>query len=341
MADRFNDSHEVVEIGGSYPTNDSSSREHRSIDLVHGSNAETVPIGSSNGEAIDPPANNQSIVNERNRLEHETDREEPIDSSAQLISTQLRERGSEHIKRIGRSFNILDRLFRRSDGTSRQRAGILYGFGYDGVFSNMSAKPEAASSQGETEQQDIPPTYDEAAADMAPSYYGMNLNGTGDLGYDDICIEGLPVGNMANFLWNLIVSTSFQFIGFLITYILHTSHAAKQGSRFGLGLTFIGYSYSMIPNNVMNKIGKNKTPNRVDLSDPNEFDDLDVTNSQSPPSSHQFQSNLNHGLEEETKDLPFLAVVVGFAGLFLSIKSIYNYIQVKKLERKYLEQERV
>lgn len=38
---------------------------------------------------------------------------------------------------------------------------------FDGVFSNLSAKPDTTETEGNNEQ-DIPPTYDEAAADMAP-----------------------------------------------------------------------------------------------------------------------------------------------------------------------------
>lgn len=41
----------------------------------------------------------------------------------------------------------------------------------------------------------------------------------------------------------MLVSMSFQFVGFLLTYLLHTSHAAKHGSRAGLGITLIQYSF--------------------------------------------------------------------------------------------------
>ena len=34
---------------------------------------------------------------------------------------------------------------------------------------------------------------------------------------------------------------SFQFVGFLLTTLLSTSHAAKNGSRAGLGITLIQY----------------------------------------------------------------------------------------------------
>ena len=38
---------------------------------------------------------------------------------------------------------------------------------------------------------------------------------------------------------------SFQFVGFLLTYLLHTTHAAKNGSRAGLGVTLIQYGFYM------------------------------------------------------------------------------------------------
>jgi hypothetical protein len=41
----------------------------------------------------------------------------------------------------------------------------------------------------------------------------------------------------------MLVSCSFQFVGFLLTYLLHTTHAAKHGSRAGLGITLIQYSF--------------------------------------------------------------------------------------------------
>ena len=51
-------------------------------------------------------------------------------------------------------------------------------------------------------------------------------------------------GNFFTFFWNVIVSVSFQFVGFLLTYVLHTTHAAKYGSRVGLGLTLIQFGFS-------------------------------------------------------------------------------------------------
>jgi hypothetical protein len=45
------------------------------------------------------------------------------------------------------------------------------------------------------------------------------------------------------FLVNMFISFFFQLVGFLLTFLLHTSHAAKYGSRAGLGLTLIQYGF--------------------------------------------------------------------------------------------------
>jgi len=39
---------------------------------------------------------------------------------------------------------------------------------------------------------------------------------------------------------------SFQFVGFFLTYLLHTSHATKNGSKTGLGMTFISMGFQMM-----------------------------------------------------------------------------------------------
>jgi len=43
----------------------------------------------------------------------------------------------------------------------------------------------------------------------------------------------------------MLVSVSFQFVGFLLTYLLHTTHAARLGSRAGLGITLIQYGFAL------------------------------------------------------------------------------------------------
>lgn len=56
-------------------------------------------------------------------------------------------------------------------------------------------------------------------------------------------VDDLPTGSWYLFAANVFISWFFQFIGFLFTYLLHTTHAAKYGSRVGLGLTLIQFGF--------------------------------------------------------------------------------------------------
>jgi hypothetical protein len=62
---------------------------------------------------------------------------------------------------------------------------------------------------------------------------------------DEVYVDGLPVGSVFSFVWNGMISMSFQVVGFLLTYLLHTTHAAKNGSKAGLGLTLVQYGFYM------------------------------------------------------------------------------------------------
>ncbi|EPQ26021.1 uncharacterized protein PFL1_06474 [Pseudozyma flocculosa PF-1] len=157
-------------------------------------------------------------------------------------------------------------------GQSRRPRVMGGGIGQDGVFANLNAKPErprrngASGSEDRGEDDDLaedtlPPTYEVAAADATPPYWETTILGTASglhplangLGWvpggahvgaiEDLIIEGLPVGNVFGFAWNMMVSMTFQFVGFLLTYLLHTSHAARCGSRAGLGITLIQYGF--------------------------------------------------------------------------------------------------
>lgn len=62
---------------------------------------------------------------------------------------------------------------------------------------------------------------------------------------DEVYVDGLPVGSAFSFVWNAMISMSFSLVGFLLTYLLHTTHAAKNGSRAGLGVTLVQYGFYM------------------------------------------------------------------------------------------------
>ncbi|KAL1582234.1 hypothetical protein WHR41_09101 [Cladosporium halotolerans] len=122
--------------------------------------------------------------------------------------------------------------------------GRVYGGGNasDGVWANLNAKPRAGEDVEEK-----PPTYEQAAADATPPYWETTVlspfSTTGDP--NDVFVDGLLVGSFFSFIWNALISMSFQLIGFLLTYLLHTTHAAKHGSRAGLGITLVQYGFQM------------------------------------------------------------------------------------------------
>jgi hypothetical protein len=123
----------------------------------------------------------------------------------------------------------------------------------DGVFANVTAKPQAArvvrTEDGdvhlvpEDNQKESPPSYLEAQADAVPPYWETTIHAPGLDAGGDMIIDDLPSGSFLIFCLNVFISFFFQFVGFLLTYLLHTSHAAKFGSRAGLGLTLIQYGF--------------------------------------------------------------------------------------------------
>ncbi|PWN23751.1 hypothetical protein BCV69DRAFT_8950 [Microstroma glucosiphilum] len=152
-----------------------------------------------------------------------------------------------------------------ANGEQNPRRRVMGGgLGQDGVFANLNAKPETrrrrannGGSEDRGEDDDLaddvlPPTYEIAAADAAPGYWETTIApgglgwtpGGGNVGdLEDLILEGLPIGNVFGFAWNLLVSVCFQFVGFLLTYLLHTTHAARCGSRAGLGITLLQYGF--------------------------------------------------------------------------------------------------
>ena len=171
----------------------------------------------------------------------------------------------------------------------------------------------------------IQQTYEQAAADAVPPYWETTILAPGLGGPDEVYVDGLPVGSVFSFIWNGMISTSFQLVGFLLTYLLHSTHAAKNGSRAGLGITLIQYGFYMktvpgtdAPANMGGPDGYAAPP------DPNshEFEDTDVTEG---------------GGFGDVSGGEWLAYVLMVVGWFILIRSTVEFLRARRHEQLVLQ----
>jgi len=235
---------------------------------------------------------------------------------------------------------------------ARPRGG---GTDNDGVFANVTAKPAPPvtlrTEDGEVyivpeeTQQEAPPSYIAASADAAPSYWdtvvhapsGIDING-------DMIIDELPTGSVLVFVITTIISWFFQLPGFILTYLLHCTHAGRFGAQAGLALTLIQWGFGTT---VMGSFPSSDDPPSPDGSglDPGE---LGVGNPPPPPSpspggmTDGGMMGNSSGMARNGSTLAdmqmsytgrewvsFLLMTVGW---FLLLTSIIGYFRVKRFE---------
>lgn len=210
---------------------------------------------------------------------------------------------------------------------TRVRGG---GIQNDGVFSNVVVKP-ASSVQIQAEdgsvymvpeetQSTAPPSYAAAQADAVPPYWDTIVHAPSGMDTDAGMIVGdLPSGTILAFISNLFVSFFFQFIGFLLTYLLHTTHAAKFGSRAGLGLTLIQYGF----------YSRSATDTMLPTPDGNGAPDV-LMLSAPPSSSAPMPQDNTAVLSISSREwLSFLLMTLGW---FLLLSSLVGFWRVKNWE---------
>lgn len=206
--------------------------------------------------------------------------------------------------------------------------GTFIGHGTDGVFRNLMAKPERDTTDNEVN----PPTYLQASEDSVPQYWESSV--ISPMYEDEVFVQGLPVGNIANFIWNALVSIAFQFVGFVLCYLLHTSHAAKHGSRLGLGITFILQGYQMVPTHFTHAT---RLPAKIIVDRPNDIvvdKSMEITGSPFTYSAvDSFSPFSDTSLLSETVKTPIFAYSLIAFGIFLIFKSLIDYYRVKQLEK--------
>ncbi|KAK7051582.1 hypothetical protein VNI00_004561 [Paramarasmius palmivorus] len=237
------------------------------------------------------------------------------------------------------------------DQGSGRRMAIGGGVDNDGVFANVMAKPQPAQviemPDGnvhlvpEDVQKEAPPSYQSAQADAVPSYFETTIvapGGAGDPG-SDMIIEDLPSGSVLVFVINMLLSFFFQFIGFLLTFLLHTSHAGKYGSRAGLGLTLIQYGY------YSRSLNLEYGPQPGDYSDatgsggfPDQMTGMEPTTTltgESPVVTLSWNGTRTYETQEFMQPIPardWLSFLLMTIGWFLLLTSFVGFWRVKRWE---------
>ncbi|KAI9503044.1 hypothetical protein GGI25_003491 [Coemansia spiralis] len=181
----------------------------------------------------------------------------------------------------------------------------------DGVFANMSAKPDLYLGYDDKVPNEPLPTYQDIygpQSSSAPPYFETAVISVGD--EDELLIEGLPVGSMGVFMVNMVVSTAFQVVGYMLTFLLHSSHAAKNGSLAGLGITFMNFGFY-----IRTHLGQGA------------FDDgNEKGNGPAPPGSDgQYDS-------DTPLDNAYFAYLLMVIGAVILIKALFDYARVRRLQ---------
>ena len=149
---------------------------------------------------------------------------------------------------------------------------------------------------------------------------------------DEVYVDGLPVGSIFSFIWNAMISMSFQIVGFLLTYLLHTTHAAKNGSLAGLGMTLVQFGFSMKSSSGLSTNPTDGTPGSGDFNgapqDPNnhDFDPAMAGDATQQP-----------GTDGSISTSDWFAYMLMIVGWFILIRSISNFLKARRHEQLVLQ----
>ncbi|KAI0319196.1 hypothetical protein OF83DRAFT_1170396 [Amylostereum chailletii] len=265
----------------------------------------------------------------------------PLPSSIALPNVYGNSNGLLPSSPISRSFprpSILRRAFRtflpspyQPLQTQSEVPGRGGGIQNDGVFANVMAKPVASApirtADGnifmtpEVVQAEAPPSYAAASADAAPSYWETTIHVPSALtSSGDMIVDELPTGPVLTFILTTLVSWFLQFPGFILCYLLSSTHAGRFGSQAGLALTLIQFGLgttisgpSGFPASDDKGSGEGDHPSEGVPSPPGNAD-------MEPPNDYD---------RAGSEWVSFLLMTIGW---FLLLTSIIGYLRVKRFE---------
>lgn len=128
-----------------------------------------------------------------------------------------------------------------------------------------------------------------------------------------------------------------QWVGFLLTYILHTSHAARLGSRAGLAITLIQYGFAIRAQAEAKRNNSSSSEQGFDAAD---FfpDPVFASNSTgfagTTPTQSGAEAEMEQVLVSATSE--WLSLLLMTMGWFLLLVSVLGFLRIKRYERAVL-----
>ena len=136
---------------------------------------------------------------------------------------------------------------------------------------------------------------------------------------------------------------SFSLVGFLLTYLLHTTHAAKNGSRAGLGVTLVQYGFYMrsghkdpvssLPSDADGTpFTPPQDPNNHNF-DPNTVSDSAAAAAAAAMAQGTAQASSSSGGLSSVASSNWLAYTLMIVGWFILIRSVTDFIKARRHEQ--------
>lgn len=133
------------------------------------------------------------------------------------------------------------------------------------------------------------------------------------------------------------ISMSFQIVGFFLTYLLHTTHAAKNGSQAGLGITLVQTGFYMkgsgAPKTPANTAGDSSyTP-----PDPNAHDfDQEQVASNAAAAAAAAEASSSGGFSSIANS-EWLAYGLMIVGWLILLKAVSDFLKARRHEQLVLQ----
>ncbi|KMU88099.1 metal homeostatis protein bsd2 [Coccidioides immitis H538.4] len=122
-------------------------------------------------------------------------------------------------------------------------------------------------------------------------------------------------------------------VGFLLTYLLHTTHAAKNGSRAGLGLTLVQYGLYMKPGGGSEPVSSPGDPQYVPPN-PNghDFSPGSISDGDAFDSGDSSSGGISGITTSE-----WISYILMIVGWFILIRAITDYLRARRHEQLVLQ----